>query len=135
VKKVFATVLGIAVLAVLAVVLLPRLMRDPEVSNAADREDASIAQPPEFFVSDPGLLHEHAHRIQDRQIDLNTNKPVPGGPYFVRFADGRYAFGYADDDGRTKALFTDRAAKYDVLWYDDALAEWQRVRAHPSYAR
>ncbi len=145
-RAIIAVVVG-AVAVLTIVVVIQKHARDPETSNPADLEyekairvdahglDVRDGEAPEFFVSDPTLLVKTPHVIEAQMTDQATGKSLSDAPYFIELADGRYAFGYADSDGRTRSLFTQAPVKYTVFWYDDAWEHWDKRRAASPDAR
>jgi len=109
-------------------------LSNPEVSNPADVESrVEMAAPePEFVVSDSTLLRQDGTLIQDRIVGSESSRGLDGAPYVVLLADGRYAYGYADSEGRTRPIHVEKPVPYEVFWYDDAwkqrdaLAEQER---------
>lgn len=106
----------------------------PEVSNPADEgpDDERLLRGPEFVVSDATLLRRDGILIQDRIVGSESGRGLDGAPYVVLLADGRYAYGYADSEGRTRPIRVEKPVPYEVFWYDgawkqrDALAEQER---------
>ena len=139
-----AAVIAVAALvgALVIVVVSQNRARDPETSNPADlayekekagRLDASQGEPdgdepPDFFVSDDKLLVKTEHEVREQITDEATGKGIAEAPYFVELANGRFAFGYADAEGRTRPLFTRTKEKFAVYWYDDAWERWNARR-------
>jgi hypothetical protein len=139
-----AAVIAVAALAGawIIVVVIQSRTRDPETSNPADlayekqtagRLDASQGEPdgdepPDFFVSDDKLLVKTEHEVREQITDEATGKGVADAPYFIELAGGRFAFGYADAEGRTRPLFTPTKQKFAVYWYDDAWERWNKRR-------
>lgn len=130
-KKV-ALILGTVVAVVGTIVVVgPRLLRDPEVSNPVDVADGADGEgvlPPDMFTSDPDLLKPAAHLIVERVVDEATDAGMEGAPYFVELADRRYVFGHSDRSGRTTPIYTKQPIQHRVYWYDDALAKWNERR-------
>jgi hypothetical protein len=106
---------------------LPRA--DREVSNAADFDGRELPDAPRFHASDPRLIRKTAHEIQYQYTD-EAGQPWSDTPYFIQLADGRYAFGYTDERGFTRAIFTDRKQEATVVWADEALARWFARSGH-----
>lgn len=109
------------------VLISPRLLRDPEVSNP--REDSEPAEdlhlPPEFIVSDPGLLTKGTHEIVEQIRDGGSDAGLEGIPYFITLGDGRYIFGHSDPLGRSRSIYTREPVGHEVYWYGDAIERWQ----------
>ena len=102
--------------------------RDPEITNPADTEQPAedAAQDAEFFVSDPSLLVAKGKLVEERAVDEASGKGLADAPYLIQFSDGRFAYGYADDQGRTRPLYASQSVSHEVFWYDEA---WERRRA------
>lgn len=124
---------AIAVLAIATVVVLPRLMRDPEVSNPGELRDGEpeALAIPAFVTSDPRLEQRGAHSFQERMVEQGTDAGLEGAPYFFEFSDGRFAFGYTDAAGFTRKLYADAPVDYKILWYDDALSRLKEKHSRP----
>ena len=120
-----------AVIVVLILVVGPRILRDPEVSNPFDVADADVEEdlPPDLFSSDPALFKPAAHSIVEQIVAEGTDAGMDGAPYFVELADGRYVFGHSDRAGRTTAIHTAQPIQHRTYWYDDALAKWNAKHA------
>jgi hypothetical protein len=97
---------------------------DPEKSNIADTQsDASEDPAPEFYVSDPALLHKTEHKIEEL-IRADDKSPLSNAPYFLVLNDGRFAFGYSDELGKTRPMFVEHDVPYQIYLYDDAWEQW-----------
>jgi hypothetical protein len=122
----FAVALLIAAWAL--IVVIQTYSRDPEITNPADTErtQEDAAQDVEFFVSDPSLLVATGKLVEERAVDETSGKGLADAPYLIQFSDGRYAYGYADDQGRTRPLYASQSVTHEVFWYDEA---WERRRA------
>lgn len=109
------------------VLIGPRLLRDPEVSNprevSAPVEDLHL--PPDFTISDPGLLTGKPHEIVERIGTGASDAGLEGIPYFVELADGRYVFGHSDHLGRSRPIYTSEPVRHQTYWYGDAIERWQ----------
>lgn len=101
---------------------------EPESTNPADLEGSAESgeERLEFFTSDPSLLEPPGAPVQEQAVDAATGKGLPGAPYLLLLSDGRYAFGYADADGKTRTLYAPPATTHEVFWYDEA---WEKRRA------
>lgn len=101
---------------------------DPELTNAADLIATDTQQSaPEFFVADPVLLVQNAHKIQE-VVRSDDKSILPNAPYFILLQDGRFAFGYSDQNGKTRALFMAQDIPYELYLYDEAWAQWEAHR-------
>lgn len=107
------------------VTLLRSSLAGNETDNAGDLDDA-----PDFYVSDPSLVQ------RDRVAVQATADPADGEPrgarYFVRFADGRFAWGLtSEEDGKTRPLYTHESIPYTVYWHGDAWKQWYATPERP----
>lgn len=98
---------------------------DPEKSTPADYFDA-VSEPdvPNFFVSDSSLLAPEGRQIQE-VIRAEDGAPLENAPYFLLLQDGRFAFGYSDESGKTREIFAPQNTTYKLYLYDDAWAQWE----------
>jgi hypothetical protein len=125
VKRTLAIALACVVLVASIAVGIGLNVRDPEVSNPVDAEDM-----PDSYASDASLLKPGSHRIQER-VPATADRSAVSTPYFIELSDGRYACGYTDAGGNTRALFTRRPVAYKVYWDDEAWAKWLAARGRP----
>lgn len=135
-KRAILSALAMVVAVWAALVLIQKCSRDPEVTNTADTERPSegIELGPAFFVSDPTLLVPQGIAVEERAIDKASGRGLADAPYFIQFSDGRYAYGYADDQGRTRSLYASQSVAHEVFWYDDAWAKRNALSQRPREA-
>jgi hypothetical protein len=128
VKKAVLITLVVFVVAWALVVAIQNSSRDPEITNPADAEESrgKAEQEPEFVASDPSLLVPKGTSIEEQAVDESSGQGLADAPYFIQFSDGRYAYGYADGQGRTRRIYAPQSVSHEVFWYDDA---WERRRA------
>ncbi len=99
---------------------------DPEVTNAADLIDGgSQDEAPDFFASDSALLIVKAHKIEE-VIRADDNSTLANAPYLLLLEDGRFAFGYSDEDGKTRPIFVARDLPYQLYLYEEAWEQWEK---------
>ena len=66
-------------------------------------------------VAAPG---RHPDPGPDRRLRIG---PRPGWRLVVvLLVDWRYAYGYADSEGRTRSIRVEKPVPFEVFWYDDA---------------
>lgn len=82
--------------------------------------------------TDSMLLRQDGILIQDRIVGSESGRCLDGAPYVVLIADGRHAYRYADDEGRTRPVHVEKPVPYEVFWYDDA---WKQRDAPADVAR
>lgn len=70
--------------------------------------------------ADATLLHRDGILIQDRIVGSESGRGLDGASYVVLLVDWRYAYGYADSEGRTRPIRVEKPVPFEVFWYDDA---------------